>query len=222
MSASISLRLLAGASLLAAASNAAAQSLDACELDLDLLGTTIDEECDLEGRSAGWARFGFDPAGMGLLTAGAVAATLAVLPGSGPEVRVARLQPTQPVVWLSTQDTRAALIPDEWIDVVLVRPTPETRALALVHWQLQGLSVNLTTLAQSPAVAASGPLDLTIGWTYAAGQATITVAGLGNVTLSATRSSFGTALPWLSLPHFPLPIADFGSATLASVSGSVP
>lgn len=219
MSASIALRLLVCATLLSAA-HASAQSLDACELDLDLLGTAVDEECDLEERSAGWGRFGFDPAGSGLLTAGSLVATVAVLPGSNSEVRVARLQPTQPVVWLSTQDTRATLVPDEWIDVVLVRPSPGTRALALVHWQLQGLSANVTTLAQSAAVTVSGPLDLTIGWSYAAGQATVTVTGLGSTTLSANRTGFGAALPWLSLPHFPLPTTEFESATLASVSGS--
>lgn len=196
-----------------------AQSLDACDLDLDLLDVVRDE-CDPVERSAGWARFGFDPAGAGLLTGGSLSGSIAVVPGSSSEIRIARLQPTQPVVWLVPQETRATAIQDEWLDVVLVRESPASWRIAIVRWVMQGLSASATTLAQSGTIDETGPLNLSIGWNYSSGVVTVSVSGIGANPLTATRSGFGDALPWLSLPHFPSPTADFQSASIGGISGS--
>jgi hypothetical protein len=197
-----------------------AQSLDTCELDLDLSADIDDCEAE-EVRSAGWMRLGYPPAGSGLLQAGNLVGQVVLTPGTANEIRVAQILPTQASVWVSLQDARATLIPGEWIDVVLVRQSiANAYALSVVHWQSAGLSVTGTVLATSSSFTQANEVALNLGWSFGQGQVTVNVSGPGSTTLAVSRTGFGGTLPWLSLPHFPGGQVDLGTANVVSLSGS--
>lgn len=199
--------------------SALAQTLDACELDLDRKRDS--EDCDMDERSSGWLRLGYPPAGLGLLNGGNLSVQLSVTPGAAGETRLARIQPTQPVVYMSLNEATATLIPDEWIDVVLVRDAqPDRYSVVLMHWSVAGLSSIGSPLASSAAFTQAGGLNFSVAWTLAQGQLTLNLTGPAGTSLSVQRSGFGTSLPWLTVPYFPNGNADLVSANLLGVSGS--
>lgn len=203
-------------------STAQAQSLDACELDLDRPRDA--DDCGQDHiRSAGWMRLGFAPEATGLLTSGSLGGQLQLTPAAATEVRIAQIQPTQPTVWLSLLDVRATLVPEEWIDVVLVRgPSADSYTLAIVRWVAQGLSVTPSVLGTSSSFTQSGALQLSVGWSYSQGVVTVDVSGPGNTSLGVQQAGFGSSLPWLSLPHFPAGNAELSAVSLQGLSGSTP
>lgn len=199
---------------------APAQSLDACELDLDRKGDIGDCEQQHE-RSPGWIRLGHDPDGAGLLQNGSLLGQLQLTPGTANEVRLAQIQPTLPAVSLLAESAWATLIPDQWIDVVLVRQaSADTYAISAVRWVSQGLSVSGTVIATSTSFTQSGALSLSVGWSFDQGQVTVNVVGPGATTLSVQQTAFGSSLPWLTLPHFPAGNADLAAVSLQRLSGS--
>lgn len=211
------LLILFGAWLLCA-SPASAQTLDTCEIDLDL---SVEDIGECEERTDGWLRLGFPPASAGLATAGNLSGELTLTPGAANEIRIAQILPTQPAVWLARQDARATLLPDQWINVVLVRQaSANSYAVSVVHWREEGLGVVGTVLATSSTFTQSGPIALSVGWGYNQGQVTVNVSAPGSTTLAATRSGFGSTLPWLSLPHFPSGHVDLGTASVGTLSGA--
>lgn len=199
-----------------------AQSLDACELDLDRAQDA--EGCGQDHiRSAGWMRLGFAPDAAGLLTAGNLSGQIQLTPASASEVRIAQIQPTQPTVWLSLLDVRATLVPETWIDVVLVRgQSADSYSLAIVRWVAQGLSVTPTVLGTSSSFTQSGALELSVGWSYSAGEVTVNVTGPGSTSLGVQQANFGSSLPWLSLPHFPSGNAELSAVSLQGLTGATP
>ncbi|MCU0757500.1 MAG: hypothetical protein MUE46_20725 [Xanthomonadales bacterium] len=201
---------------------ATAENLDACELDLDRVSEHLDScEYEEEERSASWIRLGYAPGGAGLLQNGSLLGQLQLTPGTANEVRIAKIQPTQPAVLVSTEEAWATAIPDEWIDVVLVRQgSADTYALSVVRWVSQGLSMSSTVLATSTSFTQTGALDLAVGWSFAAGQVTVNFTGPASTTLNVQYSTFGSSLPWLSLPHFPSGNAEVAAVSLQSLSGS--
>lgn len=204
--------------LLSSAECVHAQMLDSCDVDQVI---SDQGECDFEDRSDGWVRLGFPPAGTGLLQSGNLVGEVTLTPSATNEIRIAQILPTQAAVWLSRQDTRATLIPDEWIDVVLVRQsTANTYVLSVKHWQSEGLSVTGRLLGTSASFTQAGALSLDLGWSFSQGQVTLNVGGPGSMTLALSRSGFGSTLPWLSLPHFPGGLADLGTSSIASLSGA--
>jgi hypothetical protein len=199
---------------------ASAETLDACELDLDRRSQQADD-CEIHERSPSWIRLGHAPDGAGLLQSGSLVGQLQLTPAASTEVRLAQIQPTQPTVWVSSEETWATLMPNEWIDVVLVRQgSPDTYAVAVLRQVTQGLTISSSVLATSASFTQSGALSLSVGWSFSQGQLTVLFTGPGSTTLSVQQSGFGSSLPWLNVPHFPQGNADVSAVSLLSLSGS--